>query len=135
MLRKFLTAYGHRVEGIGAIGSGFQSVFLRLGQLLSSLILLSVVYTSCLNRCEELLIVLNVKHWYQVSAAIKHTIDEKMLQHMIHRLANVNTGNEPSISPEGIEDDCLESRVIHGIGTLLGRGVEIKYHPLFVNRY
>ena len=132
VLREVLTTNRHRIEGVGAIRASFEAVFLRLSQLLTTLILLAVVHAGSLNRGEKFLIVLDVEHWNQMGTAIKHTIDEQMLQHVVHWLADVHTRNQPSIGSEGIEDDGLKGNVVHGITTLFCRGIKIKDHSFIL---
>lgn len=69
LLRELFTADIQRIEGVGAIGTVFEEVFLRLGKFLSGLIFMEAVapinYSSRLDGEEKIIVILSVEERHE----------------------------------------------------------------------
>ena len=80
----------------------FEQVFLRLRQLLPSLILVEPVAptgdTSRLNRQDKVIIILTIKERHQALLPLESLINEQILLIMAHRIAQVHIIHLPSVA-------------------------------------
>ena len=65
-----------------------------------------------------------------MATAIEHAVDEKVLGHVVHGWADVNTLDEPAPGAESVGDYRLEGNGVDSESALLGCLVEIENHLL-----
>ena len=116
------------VKSVRAIGAALQFILLGLGQLFAALVFAAVVYAGGLYRYKQVLVVLTINHRHKVCLTCEHTIDEKVLEYLTHRHADVHLRHHPPTRAKGVDDDRGKAQVIHRIRALLGRGIVIEHN-------
>lgn len=126
--RMVLATDTQRIESIGAVGARLQLILLGLGELLTALILLAVIHSGSLDRNEQILIILTVDHRHKLSLSGKHTVDQKMLHHVIHSRPDIHLHDKPAAFTESRDDSIYKSDLaLDSVSPLLGGVVKIKY--------
>ena len=100
-------------------GTVFEQIFLCLGQLLTSFVLVksiaSACHTGCLNSGNQVIVILAVEERHEALLSSEGLIDEQVLLFMPHRITKVDIIDSPSMSFKLMDDYLAEILLVHRI--------------------
>ena len=119
LLRELFAPNIECIEGICAIGTVFEEVFLGLGQLLAGLVFVeavaSVEYSGRLNGEDKIIVILTVEKRHQSLLALEGLVDEQVLLIVAHGVAQIDILDLPAVTFKLVDDYPPEILCIHGI--------------------
>ena len=94
LLRELFAPNIECIEGISAIGTVFEEVFLGLGQLLAGLVFVeavaSVEYSGRLNGEDEIIVILTIEKRHETLLALEGLVDEQILLIVAHGVTQID---------------------------------------------
>ena len=113
MLWELLAADVEGVEGIGAIGTVFEEVFLRFGLLLHTFIFAEAIsptlHPGRLDGEDEVVVVLSVEVRHEALLPGEALVDEEILLVMPHRVAKVHVDDLPAVAFKLMDNHPVEN--------------------------
>ena len=130
MLRELFAPNIQRIEGIRAVCSVLQKVFLGLWIFLCGLVFAETVsstfHTSGLNGKDKVIIVLAVEVRHEPLLASKALVDEQVLLVMPHRIAEIHILHLPTMPFKLMDDHPVEVLVVDGIVRAKSGGIVVE---------
>ena len=130
MLRELFAPNIQRIEGIRAVCSVLQKVFLGLWIFLCGLVFAETVsstfHTSGLNGKDKVIIVLAVEVRHEPLLASKPLVDEQILLIMPHRITQIHVLHLPTMPFKLMDDHPVEVLIVDGIVRAKGGGIVVE---------